>query len=628
MIHYHLDFEQYGQHLIDVRIDFVAQKDQVLWLPAWIPGSYLLREFSRHVGKVRAYSLQRAGNNFAASNAPDAPSVAFSTQLGAELGTELPVRKTRKNQWSIDCAEGESVRVCYQVYAYDLSVRGAYVDQSRLYVNPACVCLGVLGQEDAPITLTLDAGVAFEGLPLACALPRVNQEVQSTAVRHLSVERKPQPHVLQSKNYSHLIDHPFEIAVLSEAQFEVEGIVHRIAISGRHQADLMRLSQDLSRICQAQMQLFGHAPFDDYLFMVMATGNSYGGLEHQSCTSLITPRDDLPQEGEPLQPSVQYRRFLGLCSHEYLHAWLVKFIRPEGFINPDLNSEVYTSLLWVFEGFTSYYDDLFLCRSGVIDRLAYLDLLSEQISRYQQNPGRELQSLSESSFDAWIKYYRPDENSSNAGTSYYNKGALVALCLDLTLRQKGSSLDALMQALYAHAKDGLAVQENTLAELCEQLVGDRLESFWRDYVEGCAELPLDTLLNAFGVERVIEPKNWPFGMKLVDNPQGVMVQQVLRDSAAAKAGISAHDVIVAVNGLRASSASMNALAERAGEDSNKSSSKSPMTECHLFRRDELHTLRLRVARSAMNACRLSVVHSHQLGKWLADSVLHEQPSAL
>ena len=167
-----------------------------------------------------------------------------------------------------------------------------------------------------------------------------------------------------------MIDHPFEIAQLSQTQFEVVGIPHRVAISGRHQTDLLRLSTDLQKICQAQIELFGSAPFGDYLFMVMATGNSYGGLEHQNCTSLITPREDLPRLGESVRPSIGYRRFLGLCSHEYFHAWLVKYIRPDGFAAPNLNAEVYTSLLWIFEGFTSYYDDLMLYRSGVVDQAA------------------------------------------------------------------------------------------------------------------------------------------------------------------------------------------------------------------------------------------------------------------
>lgn len=208
--------------------------------------------------------------------------------------------------------------------------------------------------------------------------------------------------------------------------------------------------------------MFGSAPFKNYTFMTMATGNSYGGLEHCNSTSLITPRDDLPKSNEPTEPSKDYQRFLGLCSHEYFHSWLVKFIRPENFANYNLHQEGYTSLLWIFEGFTSYYDDLILLRSGVISQKSYLDLLKSQLDRYLQNPGRFVQTVAESSFDAWIKFYRPDENTNNAGTSYYNKGALVALCLDLGLRLRGSSLDALIRRLYENTQNGIQVNERTV----------------------------------------------------------------------------------------------------------------------------------------------------------------------
>lgn len=578
MLYYRLAFEQYGQHLIDVVVRFQAQPQQQVWLPVWIPGSYLLREFARHLSQITAVAD------------PDG------------LATVLPIQKINKNTWQIDCATPTWVELRYQVYAFDLSVRGAYFDQQRIYVNPACVCLAVAGQEQQPVRLALSVGAAFVGLPLACSLPLSTEPLEESV-----------QFARQAVSYAELIDHPFEIAELAQTQFEAAGIVHRLAISGRHQTDLLRLSSDLQKICQTQIDFFGSAPFNDYLFMVMATGNSYGGLEHQNCTSLITPRDDLPRLGESLRPSVAYRRFLGLCSHEYFHAWLVKCIRPEGFAEPNLQAEVYTSLLWIFEGFTSYYDDLMLYRSGVIDQDIYLELLAEQITRYQQNAGRAHQSLSESSFDAWIKYYRPDENSNNAGTSYYNKGALLALCLDLTLRQHGSSLDALMRLLYQAAQAGQTVSTPTLPLLCEQLIGDRLDAFWRDYVEGTLELPLVGLLAAVGVEVKTEEKLLPFGLKLQDQPQGVLVQQVLRDSAAARAGISAQDVLIALDGIRVSSSSLQQAAERA----NQSALLVKEIECHGFRRDELQTFRIRPYRSMLHSSRLVAVQPTLLAAWLA-----------
>lgn len=577
MLYYRLTFEQYGQHLIDVVLRFYAQPAQQVWLPVWIPGSYLVREFARHLSRIDAVA--------------DPEGQAYT----------IPIEKINKNTWQLACTEPTWVELRYQVYAFDLSVRGAYFDHQRIYVNPACVCLAVAGQEQQQIQLGLAVGAAFVGLPLASSLPVCQQPPEQTT-----------QFCLQADDYATLIDHPFEIAELSQTQFEVSGIVHRLAISGRHQTDLLRLSSDLSKICQAQIELFGSAPFKDYLFMVMATGNSYGGLEHQNCTSLITPREDLPRLGESVRPSAAYRRFLGLCSHEYFHAWLVKYIRPDGFAEPNLNAEVYTPLLWIFEGFTSYYDDLMLYRSAVIDQESYLELLAEQITRYQQNAGREYQSLSESSFDAWIKYYRPDENSNNAGTSYYNKGALLALCLDLTLRQRGSSLDDLMRLLYQSAQSGQTVSRDTLPQLCMQLIGDRLDTFWRDYVDGTVELPLASLLAEVGIEIKTEEKLLPFGLKLQDQPQGVLVQQVLRDSAAARAGISAQDVLVALDGVRATSSLVQQIAERA----HQSAPSIKELECHLFRRDELQSFRIRPYRSMLLSSRLVVSQPLPLQAWL------------
>lgn len=577
MLYYRLAFEHYGQHLIDVTLRFQAQPEQQVWLPVWIPGSYLLREFARHLSRISAVAD------------PD----------GA--ATPLLVEKINKNTWQLACHEPTWVELRYQVYAFDLSVRGAYFDHQRIYVNPACVCLAVSGQEQQPLQLGLAVGAAFVGLPLACSLPLCSDPVDQSA-----------QFVRQAADYADLVDHPFEIAALSQTQFEVAAIPHRLVISGRHQTDLLRLSTDLQKICQTQIELFGSAPFTDYLFMVMATGNSYGGLEHQNCTSLITPREDLPRLGESVRPSVAYRRFLGLCSHEYFHAWLVKYIRPDGFAAPNLNAEVYTPLLWIFEGFTSYYDDLILYRSEVIDREAYLELLAEQITRYQNNSGREQQSLSESSFDAWIKYYRPDENSNNAGTSYYNKGALLALCLDLTLRQRGSCLDALMRLLYQAAQAGQTVSPQTLPRLCEQLIGDPLEAFWHDYVEGTVELPFLSLLAEFGIDVKSEQKLLPFGLKLQDQPQGVLVQQVLRDSAAARAGVSAQDILIAIDGIRATSVLIQQVAERASQHA----AVVKEIELHVFRRDELQVFRLRPSRSMILSSRLVVAQPTLLQAWL------------
>lgn len=499
MLHYQIEFDDYRQHLAHVTLRFVAEPTQVLSLPTWIPGSYLIREFAKHLESVRAYD---------------------------EEGRLLEIEKFEKNKWRLFNTDYELITVEYDVYAYDLSVRGAYVDQTRLYINPACACLALEGQEHKAIEVEIFLPPELKHFQLATGLKS----------RSLVKGR----FTLEADNYAQLIDSPFELAEQTRFSFDAEGVAHEFVVSGKHAMNTERMQQDITKICATQIQMFGSAPFKDYTFMTMATGNSYGGLEHPNSTSLITPRQDLPKANEPEQPSEDYQRFLGLCSHEYFHSWLVKFIRPENFVNYDLNKEGYTSLLWIFEGFTSYYDDLLLLRSGVIDQEAYLKLLKSQIERYLQNPGRLIQTVAESSFDAWVKFYRQDENSNNAGTSYYNKGCLVALCLDLGLRLRGSSLDALMRKLYENAQNGIQVNQRTIYELCKELTGDSWIEQINHLINTTDELPLDQLLPEFGISyQVKDDKSLPFGLKLSDQAQGVLVQQARRDSVGAQAGLSA-----------------------------------------------------------------------------------------
>lgn len=565
MLHYQIEFDDYQQHLIHVTLRFVANPTQELWLPTWIPGSYLIREFAKHIESVKAYD---------------------------EAGRELKISKFEKNKWRLFNTDHELITVEYDVYAYDLSVRGSYVDQTRLYVNPACVCLGLKDQEDAECELEVFLPNEFKHFTVATGL----------ASKSLVKGR----YTLKADNYMQLIDSPFELADQTRFSFEAEGIQHEFVISGKHATNVERLQADIQKICQTEIQLFGSAPFKNYVFMTMATGNSYGGLEHPNSTSLITPRDDLPKANEPEEPSEDYQRFLGLCSHEYFHSWLVKYIRPENFVNYDLHKESYTSLLWIFEGFTSYYDDLILLRSGVISQASYLKLLKTQIDRYLQNPGREVQSVAESSFDTWIKFYRPDENSNNAGTSYYNKGCLVALCLDLGLRLRGSSLDALVRKLYENAQKGIQVSERSIFDLCEELTGHSWLEQINHLIYTTDELPLDQLFPEFGIEyQVKNDKTQPFGLKVADKPEGVMIQQARRDGAGAKAGLSANDVIVAIDGLKASEKLLAKYAKQQGE-----------FVVHAFRRDELLQFTVNAAETGLTTVELKVDDQQKVDGWL------------
>ncbi|MFI8008594.1 M61 family metallopeptidase [Acinetobacter sp. ABJ_C4_1] len=565
MLHYQIEFDDYKQHLVHVTIRFLANPNQELWLPTWIPGSYLIREFSKHIEAVKAYD---------------------------EAGRMLNIKKTEKNRWRLFNTDHELITVEYDVYAYDLSVRGAYVDQTRLYINPACVCLGLDGQEQSACELEIFLPDELKHFQLATGL----------ASKSLVKGR----FTLKADHYDQLIDSPFELADQTRFSFEAHGIAHEFAISGQHSTNVDRLKADIEKICAAEIEMFGSAPFKNYTFMTMATGNSYGGLEHCNSTSLITPRDDLPKSNEPTEPSKDYQRFLGLCSHEYFHSWLVKFIRPENFANYNLHQEGYTSLLWIFEGFTSYYDDLILLRSGVISQKSYLDLLKSQLDRYLQNPGRFVQTVAESSFDAWIKFYRPDENTNNAGTSYYNKGALVALCLDLGLRLRGSSLDALMRRLYENTQNGIQVNERTVFDLCEELTGDSWVEQINHLINTTDELPLDQLFPEFGLSYTFKnDKTLAYGLKLTDKPEGVLVQNAQREGAGAKAGISANDVIIAIDGLKATTKLIEKYAKQKG-----------IYQVLAFRRDEL--LSFEVTGDSINLTEVELIIEDQskADKWL------------
>ena len=564
MLHYQIEFDDYRQHLIHVTLRFVADPTQVLSLPTWIPGSYLIREFSKHIESVRAYD---------------------------EEGRLLEIQKFEKNKWRLFNTDHELITVEYDVYAYDLSVRGAYVDQTRLYVNPACACLGLEGQEDKAVEVELFLPDELKHFQLATGM----------ASKSLVKGR----FTLKAKNYAELIDAPFELAEQTRFSFEAKGIPHEFVVSGKHAMNAARMQQDIEKICATEISMFGSAPFSNYTFMTMATANSYGGLEHPNSTSLISPREDLPKANEPEEPSEDYQRFLGLCSHEYFHSWLVKFIRPENFVNYDLNKEGYTSLLWIFEGFTSYYDDLILLRSGVISQASYIKLLKTQIDRYLQNPGRFVQSVSESSFDAWVKFYRQDENSNNAGTSYYNKGCLVALCLDLGLRLRGSSLDTLMRKLYENAQKGIQVHERTIVELCNELTGDNWIEQINHLINTTDELPLDQLFPEFGLSYSLKnDKSLPLGLKLVEKPEGVLVQSARRDGAAAQAGLSAHDVIIAIDGLKATMKLVEKYAKQEGSYS-----------ILAFRRDELMSFDVKASGSELTEVELKVEDQAKAEKW-------------
>ncbi|MFM8865383.1 MAG: M61 family metallopeptidase, partial [Limnohabitans sp.] len=351
-------------------------------------------------------------------------------------------------------------------------------------------------------------------------------------------------------DYDELVDCPVELGNFWSGSFVACGIPHRFVVAGALPSfDGARLLADTQKICETEIR-FWHgsgpqagrkAPHNNYLFMLNAVDDGYGGLEHRNSTALICSRRDLPRLGQP-HTGEGYTTLLGLISHEYFHTWNVKQLRPDAFARYDYTRENYTPLLWFFEGFTSYWDDLLLRRAGLIDEATYLKLLGKTIHQVAQTPGRHVQTVAQASFDAWVKYYRQDENTPNATVSYYGKGALVALCLDLSLRAEGHTLDALMRGLWQRCQAGPMREQDVLDEL-QALTGRSWQKELQAWVHSTAELPLARLLEAQGIRIHAEPGNFAqhLGLRHADANGSVQVKAVLRGSAAEQAGLAAGD---------------------------------------------------------------------------------------
>lgn len=576
---------------VTCEVDNPSPSGQVFALPAWIPGSYLIREFARNIVSIRA----------------------------EQDGQPVPLHKLDKHRWRAARPGPESrgpLRVIAEVHAWDLSVRGAHLDRQHGFFNGTQLFLQVQGQEEAACRVHLQAPTDPAGANWQVATTLEREDDDGNApVDVTDVAFAPRKFGwFRAENYGELIDHPVEMGQFTWLDFPVDGVPHAMAITGpgipqadAWSVDQARLQRDLTRICAEQQAVFpGPSPFSRYLFLTMTVGDGYGGLEHGDCTALIAAREDLPrppQEGEPAlrpeEPDVGYTRFLGLCAHEYFHAWHVKRIRPESFVAPDLGREAYTRLLWCFEGFTSYYDDLALVRSGVISPEAYLELLAKTLTQVAGQPGRRVQSLADSSFDAWIKYYRPDDNTPNAVVSYYAKGSLTALALDLHLRWKSKgrvSLDDVMARLWQeHGLTGRGVSEsarsNGIYGAVSQVGGSGASSLLRQWVEGTEDLPLEALFKEFGLTLHWQTdKRGPWvGLRLAggtgsSDETGARVSHVLDESPAQLAGLAPGDQIVAVDGLRATTGNLDRLFARRGAGQG--------VEVVAFRRDELFSTRL------------------------------------
>ncbi len=560
-INYSIIPKDLSAHLfaVSVTVDAPDAEGQVFALPAWIPGSYMIREFARSIVQIRAESG----------------------------GKPVALEKLNKDTWIASPCK-DALTLHYEVYGWDLSVRTAHLDQTHGFFNGSSVFLRVQDQEHLPhvVDMRRSADPACKAWRVATTLPELK------AARHGFG-------TYVAADYDELIDHPVEMGSFLLANFKAHGVLHEVAVTGKvPNLDIARLTNDLKQICETQIALFEpkskRAPMERYVFQVMAVDEGYGGLEHRSSTALICARSDLPIKGDP-DMSEGYRTFLGLCSHEYFHTWNVKRIKPAAFVPYDLQTENYTPLLWLFEGFTSYYDDLMLVRSGVIDVPAYLKRLERAIANVLGGSGRGKQSVADASFDAWIKYYRQDENAPNALVNYYTKGSLVALALDLTIREQSGgekSLDDVMRTMwqrygrdfYSAGAEQRGITEIEVEELIGEISGLKLKRFFDRYVRGTEDLPLARIFALFGIAFTDRRKRdkASLGVRIVSTAaQGgeCKLVHVYEDSAAHHAGLSANDVLIAVDSLKVTSSNLDILLARY--------SVGDRVAVHAFRRDEL-----------------------------------------
>ena len=566
-------------HLFEVSVT-VASPDpegQVFAMPAWIPGSYMIRDYAKHIVSIRAESD----------------------------GLNVALAKIDKSRWRAD-AVSRPLTVTAEIFAFDASVRGAHLDTTHAYFNGSCVFFEVVGQSAAPCRLDIERPEPPVGKHWRVATSMRRGDAEAYGFGSYT-----------TADYAELIDHPVEIGELAIGEFEARNVPHAIAIRGRTRVDMSRLCHDLETLCEQHIKLLGVPDdLDRYLFLLHAPGSGYGGLEHGWSSSNVCARDNLPRRGET-DVSDGYRTFLGLVSHEYFHLWNIKRLKPAAFTPYDLANETHTQLLWVFEGITSYYDDLALVRSGLISPASYLELLGKMITRVIRGAGRLRQSVAESSFDAWTKFYKQDANATNAVVSYYAKGALIALTLDLKLRSETGgevSLDDVMRECWSRWADG-GMPEDGLETVSAELSGLDLDDFFNAAVRGTGELPLSAMLTSHGIDyclRQIEnrqddggkpataetpPRLW-LGANLAGNNGKLSVAAVHNGGPAEVAGVAPGDVIVALDRVALTPENYDARVQsyHAGDK----------LEFVVFRGDELLTTRLRLQKSPENTCYLQL----------------------
>lgn len=604
-LHYSVRPARPDAHLYEVMFVAVGAlpAGELLCIARWIPGSYMLRNFAKSIVRLNA----------------------------VVDGVPVVLQKRDTSSWILP-AVVERLEVELDVHAHQASVRAAWLDRQRGFFNGTSLFPYLASRVSEAIALRIEAPTHDYAADWSMA----------TTLDAIDVDARGFGEY-RAADWDELVDHPVEMGNLDRAHFTACGVPHEMVFSGGALYDKERLEADLSTICEWHIQFFGEpAPVPRYLFQTALVESGYGGLEHRASTALMATRDSLPAPGSGENRSDAYVTFLGLCSHEYFHTWNIKRIKPQRFQPYKLDRETPTRLLWFFEGVTSYYDDLALVRCGVIDRKRYLTLLAKTLTRVQRCAGRHMQSVTDSSMDAWTKFYLQDENAPNSIVSYYAKGALIALCIDAWLREstKGrESLDTLMHLLWKRWQDtgdGLAEHEpeQCVAELSSQSVADRLS----ELLDTTGDLPLESALETLGVNlqwrRRRDPSDTGSASTLVSDSSddaaentrpdererpwlgallapaegGLRLNQVMSDGSAERAGLAPGDVLIAIGGYRVSESTYNDILDRHAAFES--------IDVHVFRDGRLLEASLPIRAAPADTAQLSVDNAERIDDWL------------
>jgi predicted metalloprotease with PDZ domain len=540
-IHYQVTMSQPEAHLFEVTLQITGYSSPILDLkfPVWTPGSYLVREYARHLQDFAAFTQDKP----------------------------LLWQKISKNHWQIETDGASKITICYRIFANELTVRTNHLDGSHGYFNGAALFFRIPGWEEYPIEVTVVP--PRPDWRVTTALPPIPEKENS----------------FYALDFDTLVDNPFEIGNHQLYQFDILGKPHELVIWGKGNLKVQQMIADLKKIVTAEAKMFGGLPYQKYVFLLHLFNQGHGGLEHKNCCSLIYQRFGFRDRDK-------YERFIQLVAHEFFHLWNVKRIRPKALEVFDYDRENYTPSLWFCEGTTSYYDLLIPLRAGIYDAKSFLSNLSKEITRHETTPGRKVQPLSESSFDAWIKLYRQDANSGNSQISYYLKGELVSLLLDLLIRSRNENRlsldDVVVKMWHQFGKDEIGYTPEQLQEEIESVAGVDLSDFFKRYVDGTEDLPFKEYLEPFGLQLVIETEEEPYlGMRVSSDRGREIIKFVEAGSPAQLAGIDAGDELLAIDGLRVTA---NDLCERL-----KDYQPNDTIQVTVFHHEELRTLPVTLA---------------------------------